>query len=96
MNPDPLSNQPGHADGRTSGQSHEGEIPAAGTPEETHLTVKLMGEDWIIENGAGVSIGSARDRESAIQLAREAAHSQSASGISILAADGSLEGNLEV
>lgn len=61
---------------------------ANGTPETTNLVVKLLGDDWIVENDSGASIGSSADRESAIGLARRAAAANNASGISVLAADG--------
>ncbi len=51
---------------------------------------------WIAENGVGTSIGSADDRESALDLARDAAAAENASFISGLAADGSLERTLKV
>jgi hypothetical protein len=62
-----------------------------GTSEETKLTVKRLGDEWIVENGVGKSIGSAGDRDGAIALARQAASREKASGIAILAADGSAE-----
>lgn len=67
-----------------------------GTSEETSLTVKLLGEDWIVENGVGKSIGSAEDREAAIELATQAAGSEKASSIAVLAADGTVEKTVRV
>jgi hypothetical protein len=62
-----------------------------GTPEESSLTVKLLGDDWIVENPVGKSVGSAPNREAAVELARKAAADENASAISVLAADGSVE-----
>lgn len=67
-----------------------------GTPEETSLIVKLLGDAWIVENSVGKSIGSAADRASALALAKEAAASEKASSISLLAADGTLESTVTV
>jgi hypothetical protein len=63
----------------------------AGTPEESSLTVKLLGEEWIVENGVGKSVGSARTREAAIEKAREVAAAEKASSIAVLGPDGALE-----
>lgn len=67
-----------------------------GTSEETSLTVKMLGDDWIVENGVGTSIGSAGDRTSAIDLAKQSAESEKASSISVLSADGSVEETIKV
>jgi hypothetical protein len=72
----------------------DGQEQTVGTPEDTRLTVKLLGDDWIVENSLGTSVGSANDRESAIALAQEAAIAQNASLISVLSTDGSVEENL--
>jgi len=60
------------------------------------LTVKLLGDAWIVENAVGSSVGSADNRQAAIELARESALSQNASSISVLAADGSLEESVKL
>lgn len=62
-----------------------------GTPEESSLTVKMLGQEWIVENAVGESVGSAPDRESAIDLARKAVKAENASAISVLATDGTVE-----
>jgi len=67
-----------------------------GTPEQTTLTVKLLGDDWIVENANGTSIGSADDRNSALELARQSAEAEHASSISILSADGTLEESVKI
>lgn len=67
-----------------------------GTPEETSLTVKCMGDTWIVENGLGESVASARDCEGAIQKARQVAPAQRASGISVLNSGGTVQNTLTV
>ncbi len=67
-----------------------------GTSEETHLTVKLLGDDWIVENAVGKSIGTAGSREEAVTLARQSAASEKASGITILEADGTVAETVKV
>ncbi len=67
-----------------------------GTPETIGLTVKLLGDDWIVENAVGKSVGTAPDRESAIKIARQAAGAENASVISVLAEDGALERTVKV
>ncbi len=67
-----------------------------GTSEETSLTVKLLGREWIVENPVGKSVGSAPDREAAIELARQAAGTEKASSIAVLAADGTVEKTVRV
>ena len=67
-----------------------------GTPEQSSLTVKLLGEEWIVENGVGKSVGSARSREAAIEKAREAASSEKASSIAVLGPDGTLESTIKL
>lgn len=62
-----------------------------GISEETSLTVKLLGDCWIVENGVGTSVGSADDRAAAIELARQASANGGASSISVLASDGTVE-----
>jgi hypothetical protein len=62
-----------------------------GTSEQTSLTVKLLAGTWIIENALGSSVGSAEDRASAVDLARQAAGGEKASSISVLSADGTVE-----
>jgi len=69
---------------------------AHGTPEETSLTVKCLGEDWIVENGLGETVASAKDCDGAIRKAREVAAEQQASGISVLDADGAVQKTLHV
>lgn len=71
--------------------TNETSASTKGTPEESSLTVKLLGKDWIVENVVGKSVGSAPDRESAVDLARKAAAEEKASAISVLGADGSVE-----
>lgn len=73
-----------------------GDATAHGTPEETSLTVKRLGDTWIVENGLGESVASAKDCDSAIQKAREVAPAQRASGISVLDADGAVQKTLTV
>ena len=65
-----------------------------GTAEETSLTVKCLGEDWIVENGLGETVASAKDRDGAVQKAREVAAEQHASGISVLDADAAVQKSL--
>lgn len=67
-----------------------------GTSEETALIVKLLGADWIVENGVGTSVGTAGSREAALEMARNAAHSEKASSIAVLAADGAVEYTVKV
>jgi len=67
-----------------------------GTPEETSLTVKRPGETWIVENGLGESVASAKDCEAAIQKAREVAPAQRASGISVLDSDVTVQTTLTI
>jgi hypothetical protein len=70
--------------------------PTGGTSEETSLTVKLLQEEWIVENGIGESLGSVRDREGAIALARQVAAHQHASSIAVLGEDGAIQETLKV
>ena len=72
------------------------DVTAHGTPEETSLTVKYLGEIWIVKNGFGESVASAKNCDSAIQKAREVAPAQRASGISVLDADGAVQKMLTV
>ena len=67
-----------------------------GTPEESSLTVKLLGEEWIVENGVGKSVGSADSREAAIEKARAAAPSEKASAISVQKPDGTVEKTITI
>ena len=71
--------------------TNEKSASTKGTPEESSLTVKMLGEEWIVENAVGKSVGSAPNREAAVDLARKAAAGENASAISVLAADGSVE-----
>lgn len=67
-----------------------------GTPEESSLTVKLLGKEWIVENGVGKSVGSAGSREAAIEKAREVASAEKASSIAVLGPDGALEKTVKI
>lgn len=62
-----------------------------GTPEETSLTVKRLGGEWVVENGLGESVGSAPDREGAERKARELVDTQKASGFSVVDDHGAAE-----
>jgi len=72
------------------------EAAAHGTPEETSLTVKRLGEDWTVENGLGETVASAKDCDGAVRKARQVAAEQHASGISVLDADGAVQKTLTV
>lgn len=58
--------------------------------------MKLLENKWIVENGLGESVGDADDRDAAIQIARDQARSQHASGISVLNEDGSVDQTIPV
>jgi hypothetical protein len=68
----------------------------AGTPEETSLIVRLLEKKWIVENGLGESVGEAEDRDAAVEIARDQARNQRASGISVLNEDGSVDQTFSV
>jgi hypothetical protein len=67
-----------------------------GTPEETGLTIRLLQDEWIIENGTGESVGAAKDREDAVAMAVNAARTENASVISVLGEDGEVERTIKV
>jgi hypothetical protein len=69
---------------------------SAGTPEDTKLTVKLMGSEWIVENNIGESVGSAATQEEAIHIAQSKAPLQNASIISVLGSVGNVERTIDV
>ncbi len=62
----------------------------------TNSLHEFLGDDWIVENAVGKSLGTARDRESAIEIARQAADAENASVISVLAEDGAVERTVKV
>jgi len=67
-----------------------------GTPEETGLKVRLLGEEWIVENGTGESVGSSGNRRDAIALAMRASRrGKTPSVISILGKDGAVERSIQ-
>ena len=84
--------------------THQSSIPAGannpaetgGTPQRFSLTVRLLGDEWIVESAIGVCLGSASDRALAVALARNAAAAQDASCISVLSADGDVEETVNV
>ena len=67
-----------------------------GTPQRFSLTVKLLGDEWIVESAIGACLGSAPDRALAVALARQVAAAQDASCISVLSADGEVEQTVNV
>lgn len=62
-----------------------------GTPEETSLTVKRLGDTWVVENGLGESVADAPDCEGAVHKAREWVTAHGASGISVVGDDGAVQ-----
>lgn len=68
----------------------------AGTPEETKLAVKRLGNEWIVENNEGESIGTATDQSGALELARQMAPDCGASLIALHDEAGAVERVVEV
>ncbi len=67
-----------------------------GTPQRFSLTVKRLGDEWIVESAIGTCLGAASDRALAVELARNVAAAQDASCISVLSADGDVEMTVSV
>jgi len=66
----------------------------AGTPENGSLIVKLLQDEWIVEDAQGECLGSGKDRERVIGIAREAQKAGRGTSISVEGEDGAHEKTL--
>jgi hypothetical protein len=67
----------------------------AGTPENASLIVKLLQNEWVVEDEQGECLGSSKDRNSAIEIARQAQEAGRGATISIQGEDGAHEKTLD-